>query len=979
MKRVLFSIVALLSLLTFSVTPVRGGPRGFSGITAVWANEGGDKVTRDELRATTNPAGVLNRVWDGSTISLLGAGNEVLGFNLVLEAALSQANNVSVSFNQLIGPGGYRIGSAPYSGDPEGLFRWTGRNIELFYIRYLQIQGLSCLSYETYDERHIPERLRRPYTGEGYGSGTWWDRPDHDKYYPEIAVPQELHPSFSIAAGQNQSVWVDIYIPRNAPAGQYSGTFTVREGAAELDLPVELTVRNFRLPDRPSIKTMIFIGDTDLETRYGHLTPLLVDRHFMIAHRHRLSLIDAGANSEDRPPVAWEPRLDGSLFTAENGYDGPGTGVGNGVYSIGTYSSWWWMWDRESRDEMWAHTNGWEGWFQAHAPQTERFLYLIDESGDYPQIEEWAGWMDENPGVGADLMSFATIQAPTAVAETPSLNIAASWMTVGQTEEWDEAAGYYAASADRRLFLYNGNRPAGGSFATEDDGVALRELPWGQYKKGIDRWFFWESTYYNNFQGGTGETNVFQQAQTFGGHSGFDDVLGETGWNYSNGDGVLFYPGTDNVYPGESYGVDGPFASLRLKHWRRGIQDVEYLVLAERYDPVRVAEIVNDLVPTVLWEYGVDDPGDPTWVRTDISWSTDPEIWEAARAELAGIIESHLYSGPERLVAGPGPGYGNPPWIRTFPPQQDAAYEYEFSAYSALHFGVNVSCGQMTGDGVDDILTGAGPGSIYGPHVRGFRPDGTPLPHLNFLAYGTNKYGVNVAAGDIDADGIDEILTGAGPGAVFGPHVRAFDYDGSSGVTPVPGVSYFAYGTPRWGVNVTAGDIDGDGYDEIVTGAGPGPVYGPHVRGWNVDGGTAAAIPAVSFLAYGTNKFGVNVTCGDVDGDGIDEIVTGAGPGQVFGAHVRGWNFDGAALAPITGISFFAWVPNESRFGATVFAGADLDDDDRDEIVVGPGPDPSMATPVKVYRYDGMQVIQWISLEAFPGLTHGANVAAGLF
>jgi hypothetical protein len=45
------------------------------------------------------------------------------------------------------------------------------------------------------------------------------------------------------------------------------------------------------------------------------------------------------------------------------------------------------------------------------------------------------------------------------------------------------------------------------------------------------------------------------------------------------------------------------------------------------------------MVPKVLWEYGVEDPGDPTWVLTDISWSTDPDDWEAARAELADIIE----------------------------------------------------------------------------------------------------------------------------------------------------------------------------------------------------------------------------------------------------------------------------------------------------------------------------------------------------
>lgn len=137
-----------------------------------------------------------------------------------------------------------------------------------------------------------------------------------------------------------------------------------------------------------------------------------------------------------------------------------------------------------------------------------------------------------------------------------------------------------------------------------------------------------------------GQTNLFQMAQTFGTHERFDQVVGETGWNYTNGDGVLFYTGTDLVYPEEPYGVKGPFASLRLKHWRRGIQDVYYLTMAAAVNPNRVQQIVDEIIPNVLWEYGVDDPEDPAWVRTDISWSIYPDDWGAARAELADIIES---------------------------------------------------------------------------------------------------------------------------------------------------------------------------------------------------------------------------------------------------------------------------------------------------------------------------------------------------
>lgn len=69
-----------------------------------------------------------------------------------------------------------------------------------------------------------------------------------------------------------------------------------------------------------------------------------------------------------------------------------------------------------------------------------------------------------------------------------------------------------------------------------------------------------------------------------------------------------------------------------------GGQDGDYLELAKALNPARVQEIVNQMVPKALWEYGVNDPNDPTWVRTDISWSTNPDVWEAARAELADII-----------------------------------------------------------------------------------------------------------------------------------------------------------------------------------------------------------------------------------------------------------------------------------------------------------------------------------------------------
>ena len=642
-KPLRFAVLSAFGLALLSVCSVH------SQIT-IWANDGADKVARQELRATKNPANIKNGVWDGKKITVFGARNEVVAFNVIIEAPTAEARDVSVSFDTLKGAGGAVINSVPVSGN--GVFTWVNRNIELFYVRYLEIRGLSTdIFYDHYDERHIPERFRRPWTGDGEGAGTWKDRPDHNRCYPEIAVPMELVPSFNIAAGENQSVWMDIYIPVSSPPGLYTGTLTIRANGSTHSLPVELIVRDFALPDLPSAKTMVYCSIENINDRYlGVAYPEygtdaytrsldLEDLHFQLAHRHKVSLINGWyadpSNIDDR----WIRRLNGELFTASRGYTGPGAGVGNNVFSIGTYGSW--SWQDGSREDMWSNTDLWVDWFdaQAFSTPTEVFLYLIDESDDFAQTEQWAKWMDENPGSGSRLMSMATVSLPSKLSEIPSLDITASWAGIGITDVWQNAADTISADPTKRLYLYNGARPGTGSFAIEDEGVSPRVTAWTQYKKKCDRWFYWEATYYDNFQGGMGQTNVFQKAQTYGSFDRVDSVLGETGWNYLNGDGVLFYPGTDTRFPSESYGVFGPFASLRLKHWRRGLQDVDYLTMAEAVNPTRTAEIVNRIIPKVVWEVGVTDPSDPTWVRTDISWSTDPDVWEAARAELADIIE----------------------------------------------------------------------------------------------------------------------------------------------------------------------------------------------------------------------------------------------------------------------------------------------------------------------------------------------------
>ncbi|MFN7971328.1 MAG: FG-GAP repeat protein [Acidobacteriota bacterium] len=208
----------------------------------------------------------------------------------------------------------------------------------------------------------------------------------------------------------------------------------------------------------------------------------------------------------------------------------------------------------------------------------------------------------------------------------------------------------------------------------------------------------------------------------------------------------------------------------------------------------------------------------------------------------------------------------------------------KFIAYNARG-GVTLAVGnvspELVGDfDFDEIVTGPGPGPQYGPHVKAIGFDLATYNfdrlYASFYAYGTLRFGVNVATGDIDGDGLDEIITGAGPGQVFGPHVRAFKRTGPGRFAQLPGASFFAFGTLEGGANVSAGDFDGDGDDEIVASPGPRPTFAEQVRAFDWSAGRIAARP--ENYIFETFTYGANLSVGDLDGDGRAEISAAAGP-----------------------------------------------------------------------------------------------------
>jgi len=190
-----------------------------------------------------------------------------------------------------------------------------------------------------------------------------------------------------------------------------------------------------------------------------------------------------------------------------------------------------------------------------------------------------------------------------------------------------------------------------------------------------------------------------------------------------------------------------------------------------------------------------------------------------------------------------------------------------FEAYnSAFRGGVRVATADINGDGVKDTITAPGPGG--GPDIRVF--DGASGALIReFSAYSPAfTGGVFVAAGDVNGDGRSDIITGAGAGG--GPHVEAF-----SGINNQLLVSIIAYDPSfRGGVSVGAGAVFGIAPVQIITGAGVGG--GPHVRVFN---GQTGAVMASFFAFDSTTRFGVNVAGLPGTTLGVTSIVTSFGKG----------------------------------------------------------------------------------------------------
>ncbi|HEY2511880.1 MAG TPA: glycoside hydrolase domain-containing protein [Polyangiaceae bacterium] len=563
--------VACLMGLAALATPVHAD----SSRARVVVLDDGVRILEDEARPLEPSP------WPAGPIDLFALRGEILAIQVVIEAGDAPVLDARVLFEPLRDDAGARL----------------DLDVTPFVERFLYVERPSGNEREPGSLAFTPKAsLGRAFTGA----------------IADPLVPAQYERA-SAPPHQRTAVWLDLSVPLAAAPGTYRGELLVRDRpAGELaSRAVVLHVLDATLP-YAAAPTFVYYEAEELERRMGDREAETSLRHLF--HAHHLSTVHPLDGKSERDPRALLFERDaysGEAYTPARGYRGPGEGVGEGVLAIGTYG----ILGEPSvagRDVAARLAKTILGSDPKVAERTQSFLYSIDETcgSDWPA--RWLPLVHASEAlkgfrVGATCGNDPAAQAADLVMQTAG--------------DWDPGRVRVANERGKWVWAYNGCRPWAGSMVEDVPATDLRANSWIALRYGIPRWFYWEATFwFDNNRGGRG------------GQSGFDPfVVSETFHNsdgdYSNGDGLLVYPGTQRTEGMVDYGAREVFPSVRLKNLRRGIEDAGYAVLARRVDRQAADAVIRRIIPHAVVR-AADRP----------SWPQQARPWLDARRELADIL-----------------------------------------------------------------------------------------------------------------------------------------------------------------------------------------------------------------------------------------------------------------------------------------------------------------------------------------------------
>lgn len=503
-------------------------------------------------------------------------------------------------------------------------------------------------------------------------TGEWPDAliPKKDEYVGEVRNAFPL----TVAAGRNQPVWIEIYIPLTAAAGVYTGSATVTAaGQNPLVVPIQLTVWDFALPSVSTLKSAYSIDHRLVTIGHGLPGSVSVELSQMYSKAnllHRISdnylLSPETLGGVSGGKIRWEafdaafgPFLDGTVSL-------PGGKLpGNKNTTLQTR-------DFNHREDIpflrdYAQHFKAKGWFD------RLFQYTFDEprdAADWAAIRRRANALHQ---ADPDLKSAVTTSVQNAtrggVAEVidlfvptirfmdnkpngrdPGGEVPGGADTVGnQRSKYGAEVWWYQACGSHGCGIVGGGQHDSQgyhmdwpSYMIDLPAMFSRIMQWMSFKYNIQGELYYDMVY------AFGEGDPWVKQHYFGG----------------NGDGTLYYPGKPSKIGGTKH---IPIESIRLKLLREGMEDYEYLHLLKTMGEEAYANEQLALLVTNTY-----------------TWNRDPLDLYAAREKMAARIAGSSPgagggdSGLGTLPGGdPGPGNTRPDAVLAI--SADAADPWRFN------------------------------------------------------------------------------------------------------------------------------------------------------------------------------------------------------------------------------------------------------------------------------------------------------------